>query len=156
MIGELETEQRLQHIDPSSSGYSRISFPFSWAAQAGAWGPSFFWDIVLIPASSFQMIWTSCRIGLYNNLTSTYFLWASHFTLSWTRRQSSLSPDIFDQMYLLFTQVHFLFWQLAQGPICNKITSKETRVSCVRIRKKSGNLSYAPRISLSYLSPFWK
>ena len=71
--GELEIEQRLQHIDPHSSGYSSISFPFSWAAQSGAW--------VLIPASSLQPIWTSCRTGLYNNLTSTYFLRASHLYL---------------------------------------------------------------------------
>ena len=34
--GELETEQRLQHIDPNSSGYSSISLPFSLAAQLGA------------------------------------------------------------------------------------------------------------------------
>ena len=26
----------LQHIDPHSSGYNSISFPFSWAAQPGA------------------------------------------------------------------------------------------------------------------------
>ena len=26
---ELETEQKLQHIDPPSSGYNSISFPFS-------------------------------------------------------------------------------------------------------------------------------
>ena len=31
----------LQHIDPHSSGHSSVSFPFSWAAQPGAWGPSF-------------------------------------------------------------------------------------------------------------------
>ena len=38
---ELETEQRLQHIDlHSSSGHRRVSFLFSWAAQPGAWGPS--------------------------------------------------------------------------------------------------------------------
>ena len=38
---ELETEQRLQHIDlPSPSGHRRVSFSFSWAAQPGAWGPS--------------------------------------------------------------------------------------------------------------------
>ena len=38
---ELETEQRLQHIDlPSHSGNSRVSFSFSWTAQQGAWGPS--------------------------------------------------------------------------------------------------------------------
>ena len=30
----------LQHIDPHSIGHNRISFPFSWAAQPGAWWPS--------------------------------------------------------------------------------------------------------------------
>ena len=30
----------LQHIDPHSIGHNRVSFPFSWAAQLGAWGPS--------------------------------------------------------------------------------------------------------------------
>ena len=63
---------------PNSSGYSSISFPFSWAAQLGAWGPNLCWDMVLIPASSLQLIWTSCRTGLYNNLMPTYFLRASH------------------------------------------------------------------------------
>ena len=63
---------------PNSSGYNNISFLFSWAAQPLAWGPSLCCDIVLIPASSLQLIWTSCRTGLYNNLTSTYFLRALH------------------------------------------------------------------------------
>ena len=30
----------LQHIDPHSSGYHSLSFPFSCATQPGAWGPS--------------------------------------------------------------------------------------------------------------------
>ena len=30
----------LQHIDPHSIGHNRVSCPFSWAAQPGAWGPS--------------------------------------------------------------------------------------------------------------------
>ena len=38
---ELETEQRLQHIDPHSDGHNSVSFPFSWSAQPGAWEPSF-------------------------------------------------------------------------------------------------------------------
>ena len=55
--GELETEQRLQHIDPTNStGYHSLSFPFSWAAQPGAWGPSLSWDMVLISASSLRLI----------------------------------------------------------------------------------------------------
>ena len=38
---ELETEQRLQHIDLASpSGHRRVSFSFSWTAQPRAWGPS--------------------------------------------------------------------------------------------------------------------
>ena len=53
----------LQQIDPHSSGYNSISFPFSWAAQTGAWGPSLCWDMVLIPASSLQLISTFCRRG---------------------------------------------------------------------------------------------
>ena len=48
---------------PKSSGYSSISFPFSWTAQPGAWGPSLCWDMVLIPASSLQLIWTFCHRG---------------------------------------------------------------------------------------------
>ena len=30
----------LQHIEPQSIGHNRISFPFSWAAQLGARGPT--------------------------------------------------------------------------------------------------------------------
>ena len=31
----------LQHIDPHSIGHNHVSFPFSWAAQPGTWGPRF-------------------------------------------------------------------------------------------------------------------
>ena len=30
----------LQHIDPHSIGHNHVSFPFSWAARLGAWGPT--------------------------------------------------------------------------------------------------------------------
>ena len=30
----------LQHIDSHSIGHNCVSFPFSWAAQPGTWGPS--------------------------------------------------------------------------------------------------------------------
>ena len=57
---ELETEQRLQHIDlPSPSGHHRVSFSFPWAAQLGAQP---LWD-VLIPASSHQLVWSPNSIG---------------------------------------------------------------------------------------------
>ena len=34
--------------------------------------------LVLTPRTDLQLIWTSCRAGLYNYSTSTCFLWASH------------------------------------------------------------------------------
>ena len=33
-------QTELQHIDPHSIGHNRVSFPFSWAAQLEAWGPT--------------------------------------------------------------------------------------------------------------------
>ena len=38
---DLETEQRLQHVNLiNSSGYHSLSFPFSWAAHPGSGGPA--------------------------------------------------------------------------------------------------------------------
>ena len=55
-------------------------------------------------------------LGLYNNLTRTYFLRASHL--------HSIQPVKVIPWYLrpdppVIYQVHFLFWQLGRGPICN-------------------------------------
>ena len=70
----------LQHIDPSNSaGYNSISFPFSLAAQPGAWGHGLCWDMILIPASSSPTAWLPVAPGLYNYLSSTYFLWHHNF-----------------------------------------------------------------------------
>ena len=107
----------LQHIEPHSSGHSRISFPFSWAAQPGAWGPSLCWDMVLIPASSLQLILTSCHRGyiiIWCPPTSCKHHIRTQFN-PLTVKVIPWSPDIFDQMHLLFTQVHFFFWQLGRG-----------------------------------------
>ena len=121
---ELETEQRLQYIDPpNSSGYHSLSFPFSWIAQPGALGPSLCWDMVLIPAFSLQLIWTSCSRGyiiIWHPPTSCE-CHNSHSIQPLDSQGRPWSPDIFDQMHLLFTQVHFFFWQLGRGwrSICN-------------------------------------
>ena len=120
--GNRRPNRTTTYCPPNSSGYNSISFPFSWAAQLGDWRSSLLWDLVLIPASSLQLICLPVTPQLYNYLTSTCLLWASKFTLNSTLRQSRLSPTIFDRMHLLFTQVHFLFWQLGQGPICIRST----------------------------------
>ena len=116
--GELETEQNCNIWPPTnSSGYNCISFPFSWAAQPGAWGPSLCWDMVLIPASSLQPIWTSCRRGyiiIWHPPTSCERHICTQFNPS-TFKVIPWSPDIFNRMHLLFTRVHFFFWQLARG-----------------------------------------
>ena len=133
---------------PNSSGYNSISFLYSWAAQPGAWGPSLCWDMVLIPASFLQLIWTSCHTGLYNYLTPHLLLVSVTFALNSTCRQSRLSPDIFDRMHLLFIQVHFLFWQLGQGPICNRNSCVNTYVELVFV-----SISEMRRY---YLLRFWQ
>ena len=100
----------LQHIDPHSSGRSSISFPFSWVAQLGAWEPSVCWGMVLIPASSLQLIWSSCHRRYIMNVrppTSCERHICTQFNLS-TVKVIPWSPDIFHRMHLLFTQVHFL------------------------------------------------
>ena len=52
--------------------------------------------------------------GLYNNLMPTYFLRASQFHTQFNPSTVKVAPDLFDQMHLLFTQVHFFFWQLGR------------------------------------------
>ena len=118
MWGELETEQNCNILTLTllaiTAFHSRspglLNRRPAGPASAGTW-------------FSFQHLLSNCWLpvapGLYNYLTSTCLLWASQFTLKSTRRQSMLSPDIFDRMHLLFTQVHFLFWQLGRGPIFN-------------------------------------
>ena len=75
----------------NSSGYHSHSFPFSWVAQPGACGPA-----SLLRRGSHSSIFSPIDLnflspGLYNNLTSTYFLRASQFAINSTPRQSRSS-----------------------------------------------------------------
>ena len=122
---------------PNSSGYGSISFPFSWAAQPGAWRPSLCWDMVLIPASSLQLIWTSCCRVYNNNLTPTYFLRASHlYSIQPTHRQSRLSPDLLISLTGCTCYLHRCISHLTAQPgrrsICYRFTN---RVSDFRLFK---------------------
>ena len=79
---ELETEQTATYWPPNSSDFSSTSFLFCWAAQSGvlrAHSPL----LVLSTASYLQLTDSKltepvCDPGLYNCLTPTCFLWASH------------------------------------------------------------------------------
>ena len=104
MRGELETEQNCNIIDPHFYGHNSISFLFSWAAQPGAWGPSLCWDMF-----SLQHL-LSNYLELPVHRVTLFF-----YTHSIQPVESQGYPlDTFDRMHLLFTQVHFLFWQLGQ------------------------------------------
>ena len=88
---ELETKQRQQHIDPHSSGYHSLSFPFSWAAQPGAQP--------LLGHGSHSSIFSPTHLnflspGLYNNSTPTYFLGASQFCTQFNHSTLKVAPDI--------------------------------------------------------------
>ena len=48
---------------------------------------------------------------LYNSLTYTFFLWASQIALIQPINSQGYTLLFLDRMHLLFTQVHFLFWQ---------------------------------------------
>ena len=52
---------------------------------------------------------------LYNCSTPTSFLWASQIALIQPFHSQGYILIFLDRMHLLFTQVHFLFWQLGRG-----------------------------------------
>ena len=91
---ELDTEQRLQHIDlPSPSGHCRVSFSFSWTAQPKAWGPSR-WVLFSLPhlvsnSSDLQLTQTLYAELYYYFTPTKSILMASkagicHFRRLWT------------------------------------------------------------------------
>ena len=75
-------------LTPSSSGHRGISSSFCWAAQPGSWGskPSVSsWfslprTATRTPTNWLQLTETVCGTGLYNCLTSTFFLWRCNCT----------------------------------------------------------------------------
>ena len=97
---------------PHSSTFSTTA-----TAQSGPEGPA---SLGLVPHSSifFPAGLTSNWLDflcteLYN--CSTFFLWASQITLIQPVHGQGYILIFLDRIHLLFTQVHFLFWQLGRG-----------------------------------------
>ena len=114
--GELETEQRLQHIDAQLFWQKQRFFLVLLGCSTGGLGV----QLLLRPGShclKLQQLSPNFVSKLTDFLShpgiSLFDIQllpvASQFALNSTRRQSRLSLDIFDRMHLLFTQVHFLF-----------------------------------------------
>ena len=133
---KLETEQNCS-ILTHSIGHNRVSFPFSWAAQPDAWGPSLSGtcssiQYLLSNSSDPQLLnrglrapsagcWLSLPhfvtnwlnflcTELYNSSTHI-FLWASQIALIQPIHGQCYTLLFLDRTHLLFIQVHFLFWQ---------------------------------------------
>ena len=131
---ELETEQNCNILTLHNIGPNRLYFPFSWAAQPGAWGLSLSGTYSsiqhLISNSSDPQLWL---IRGLRAPSAGCWLSLPHLVSNWlnflcTELYNSLRPpssygchklhsfnpstvkDILDRMHLLFTQVHFLFW----------------------------------------------
>ena len=88
---ELETEQNCNILTPHSIGRNRVSFPFSWAAQPGTWGPASLGH-VLIPAPSLQLVWSpNWLIGGLRTPSAGCWLSQPHLVSNWSDLQTSLS-----------------------------------------------------------------
>ena len=62
---------------------------------------------------------------LYNSSTPTFFLWVSQIALIQPIQGQCYTLLFLDQMHLLFTQVHFLFWQ--PGRVIGQYTTHRRR-----------------------------
>ena len=70
------------------------------------------WMLVFSTAPYLQLPDFLCSPGLYNCSTSTFFLWVSQIALIQPIHGQDYILIFLDWMSLLFTLVHFLFWQL--------------------------------------------
>ena len=95
----------LLHIDPHSIGHNHVSFPFSWAAQPGAWEPSLSGTCssiqhLLSNSSDFQTDCISCALS---------YIIVQHPPSSCGRHKShSFNPST----------VKVIFWYSSTGCTC--------------------------------------
>ena len=117
--GELETEQTATYWPHVPLSLASLLFHSAGLLNWGSWGhkPSAgSWfslprNATRTPTNWPQLIRTVWGTGLYNCLTSTCFLWASHLHRIQPVHWSRLSLDVFDRMHL------FLDWWLGRRSI---------------------------------------
>ena len=114
MRGVLETEQNCNILTPTLMAITAFLSRSPGLLNRGPGGPV---SLVQDPLSS-NFSPTDLNFispGLYNNF-DVHLLPASvtisHSIQPLNSQGHPWCPDIFDRMHLLFTQVHFLFWQL--------------------------------------------
>ena len=97
----------LQHIAPHSYGHNSVSFLFSWAVQPGSHSAGYWFSLAHLISNWLNFLCTE----LYNCSPPTFFLWASQIALIQPDHGQGYILIFLDRMHLLFTLVHFLFWQ---------------------------------------------
>ena len=85
------------------------------------WGPEgpLCWVLAFSTTSCLQLIWSPNWLNflsteLYDSSMPPFFLWVSQIALIQPVHGQGYILIFLNQMHLLFTQVHFLFWQLGQ------------------------------------------
>ena len=105
----VEDRREEQHIDPHSIGHNCVSFPFSWAAQPGAWGPS-----LSGTCSSIQ--------HLISNSSDLWFVWSPtdwiSYALSYIIVQRPPSCGRHKSHSFNLTTVKVIFWYSSTGCTC--------------------------------------
>ena len=144
---KLETEQRLQHTDPTtflaltaflSRSPELLNRGPGGPPSAGTWLS--FQHLLSNWSEALNTNWSDflSHPGLYHCSTSTQFNPSIAKAIPW-------SPDIFNWMHLLFTQVHFFFWLLGRVGSQYAIIFKRARayllthskvISCIAIKHK--------------------
>ena len=91
--GELETEQNCNILTPTLLAITAF---LSHPPGCSTWslGAQPFWDMVIIPASSLQLIWTSCRRGYIIIWRPLFLLWASQFRTQFNPSTVKVAPDL--------------------------------------------------------------
>ena len=112
---ELETEQNCNILTPTLMAITVFLSRFPGLLNWGPGGPA---SLGHVPHSS---IFSPTRLisnwlnflctELYNSSTPTFFLWASQIALIQPVHGQGYILIFLDQSHLLFTRVHFLFWQ---------------------------------------------
>ena len=126
----------LQHID-----HNHLSFLFSWASQPGAWGPNlsgcwFSLPHLISNSSDLQTDWISCTLSYMIVQRSPSSCGRHNFALIQPVHCQGYNILIFlDRMYLLLTQVHFLFWQ--PGRVGGQYTTHVVPPSLTRLNHPS-------------------
>ena len=147
----------LQHIDPHSIGHNHVSFPFSWTL----WD-MFSFQHLLSNSSDPQLVWSpnwligglrassaGCWLSLthlvsnwlnflcsvlYNSSTPTFFLWASQLHSFNPSTVKVIILIFLNRMHLLFTRVHFLFWQ--PGRVVGQYTTESGDIKPIYYNKE--------------------